>query len=766
LLTPERETEMQNFIGFDVNAMVYNRQYTISGARPGLSSFQNTSVSRIRASVGGNMLEELFGGAFLADGTFIESSAQPRSDGRNAIRLQQPCTIPSGATNLPKAVFGGVAFDHFGHFLLETTSRLWCLPEYRELPWLFLTDGKPALKGYQLDFLELLGLERAQILPVDDWVHVGELVVPEPAFIYHHHVTHAYRDIFRNARLPDNDKGGRRIFVSRGHTTIALTVGERELEEILAQDGWEIVYPEDLPAAAQAGLFRDENIVMGLQGSAMHLGLFAPAGRRVVHLCRGQGYRGYYILDDLIQANATYFQAMAEPALKSKPINGPFLLNLDSTLAFLRAEDLLRQPSVLSGPQGGWQPSEMLRDYEAWWHYTESQMRLHWQVADDGSAVPAEAALDSALKAIEIWPGNAEMLANAVAMTLKFQGVDAAAALLDAQAGGVPSGSDPAAGKLLHLQSVVQDLRGQYHDALGTAEAACRLEPGNATYINQNATILYRLGRLEEARDVLEALIARGAAMSINHALLSVIQEATGDVAGAVAAAREAVRLDGHDERTFKRLVGLLRCAGEEEAAWQAVAQYLEQNQGSTEALLEIAGYRDALGDAEGASAYIRRALAAAPDDAEIQTLYVKHLVQHGIFPDLEFLDREPSPAVCEQAVMLYRRSLHLLEAGRMAEALSVAVIAAELYANNVTIMQHLLGMLLINHRAVEAKLLVNMLIARQHISGGIYYALSLIEAELGDEAASQAAAQRALELEPDNVTIAEHCQRMVALAA
>ena len=122
---------MQNFIGFDVNAMVYNRQYTISGARPGLSSFQNTSVSRIRASVGGNMLEELFGGAFLADGTFIESSAQPRSDGRNAIRLQQPCTIPSGATNLPKAIFGGVAFDHFGHFLLETTSRLWCLPEYR-----------------------------------------------------------------------------------------------------------------------------------------------------------------------------------------------------------------------------------------------------------------------------------------------------------------------------------------------------------------------------------------------------------------------------------------------------------------------------------------------------------------------------------------------------------------------------------------------------------------------------------------------------------
>jgi capsular polysaccharide biosynthesis protein/Flp pilus assembly protein TadD len=750
---------MQNFMGFDASAMIYNRQYTIGDALPAIRTFENARVSRIRASAGGDVLEDLSGGAFTSAGEFIEASAQPRSDGRNAIRLAQARATAAPGNHLRAAVFGGVAFDHFGHFLLETTARLWCLPEYQSLPWLFLTDGRPGLKSYQMDFLQLLGLGRDQIIPVSDWLAVEALIIPEPAFVYHHYASYAYRDMFRRARCPQEASAGRRIFVSRGNTSMALTVGERELEALLAEDGWEIAHPETLPAAAQAALFRGDNILLGLQGSAMHLGLFAPPGRQVVHLCRGQAYRGYYLLDDLMSAEATYFQAMREPPLPSKPISGPFMLDLDGTVGFLRAQGLLRGPAIAVGGQGSAWRAAMAGDYEAWWHYTESQTRLHRGIADDGTPVPPESALAPALAAVALRPDNAEMLAHAASLLLKFEGVDSADALLARH----ERDDAPPDARLLHVRSLVQDLRGDYAAALITAQAACALQPDHPTHVQQHATILFRLGRLPEACALLESLIARGSALAFNHMLLSLVLEQAGDLPGALAAAREAARLDGPDESSLRRLVALLREAGEAAASWSEIAHYLEEHAGSTDLLLEIAAHRRGAGDVRAEGMYLARALAAAPEDAAVQAFYVQNLIGRGLFPDLAFLGTEPEPAVCEQAVMIYRRSLDLMQAGRVAEALPVAVIAAELFGNNITIMQHLIGLLLINQRPGDARLLVNLLIARQRATGEIYYALSLIEAAMGRSLESCEAARMAAELAPGNITILEHYQRLAA---
>ena len=755
---------MQKFVGFDANAMIYNRQYTITAETPRLEIVQGAFVCGLRPSMGGNLLEDLLGGAFSADGSFLAGSAQPRSDGRNAILLNQAKVEPCPRQQIAKAVFGGIVFDHFGHFLLESTSRLWCLPEYADLPWIFLAVGRSTLPAYQLGFLEVLGLAKEQIVAVDDWRAIDELIIPEPAFIYHHKATSAYREIFRRAKLQQTRTSSRRIFLSRSNMTIALTVGERELEDILARDGWEIVYPETLPPQEQALLFREDNVILGLQGSAMHLGLFAPEGRKVFHLCRGQGYRGYYILDELVGAEATYFQAMLEPELRSRPITGPFLLNLDTTLAFLREHGLLKAPAVAAGRELIAEASERLaEDYEAWWFYTESQIRFHRHIDDRGAEVLSQAALEPALKAAELRPRDTEIVAHATALTLKFEGADAAQVALLRFRPDLSTAIDPRDGPLLHLLSIIEDSLGDYPAALVAIERALSLDSEYPIYANQRATVLFRLGRNDEAEDGLLRLVDRGKANAVTYFLLSMLRDCADDLDSAVSLARTGACMDRQDEGLCRHLVNLLRRQGAQEDAQHALARFLEGSVGSPSILLEMADIEEALGQAGASADHLQRAFAVAPHDPAVRDRYVKSLVKQGLFPNFSQSGIAPSAAIRQESVMIYKHSLALSEAGRLAEALPVAVAAAELCPENTVIMNNLLGLMLKNDRAADGRLLANMMMDRGALAGESYYVLSLIEGHLGNFAGAREAARQAALTRPNNDVITEHLRRLSA---
>lgn len=755
---------MQKFIGFDAAAMAYNRQYTISDARPAIGSHHDAIVCGCRPMIGGDPLEELFGGAFDAAGGLIGTALQPRSDGRNGIATRQEPLDAAPAGRLPRAVFGGVAFDHFGHFLLESTARLWALPEYRTLPWLFITHAQSRLKPYQLGFLELLGLPAENVVAVPDMLAVDELIVPDTGFTYHHHVTHEFRDTFRRASLVKRKRRQRRIFLSRSQTTIAMTVGEHELEAALLADGWDVVVPERLPPLEQAMLFHDDNIVVGLQGSAMHLGLFAPPGRKVVHLCRGHAYRGYYVLDDLMEADATYFQAMSTPLLTSKPINGPFMLDLDATLSFLRDEGLLRSTVPARALVTGADRASLERDYEAWWHFTESQTRFHRLTDHDGRAVVPQDALAPALRAVDLRPLNSVMMSHAAALLLKFEGAEAAATLLDRRE---PEtlGDEAADAQLLYLRSIVEDMRANYTDALSAARRAQEIAPSNPAYVNQVATVLFRLDRQPEAEALLDAMIAEGRAVAPTFYLSSVLREQRGDLPAALVAARLAFELDRADEELSRHLVHVLRRLDLQDEAWETIEAFLQRSNGSVALLLEMARHDRARGRARKAMDYLRRACRQQLDHAEAAQLFEDMLSEQGTLPDLSALGRLPNGALREQSVLIYRRSLELAEAGQMDEAVGVAAVAAGMFPDNETIMQSLLGLMLRSGRTLEARILVTRLLARGYDNGAFHYILSLIESDLGLPTAAASAARRAAELAPDNETIVQHHVRLAAAA-
>ncbi len=763
---------MQTFIGFDEDALTYNRSYTIAAAMPGISSHTETYVSPIWATIEGNLLEELSGGAFDAAGRFIDAIAQPRSDGHNAFHLGQTATLPAQAgARIPKAVFGGIAFDHFGHFLLEATTRLWCLEQYKTLPWLFLTEGRTALKTYQNEFLKLLGLSAEQIIPIAEWHLIDELIIPEPSFVYHHHATHAYRDIFRQAKLPEQHRSGRKVFISRTNTNLALTVGERELESILAGNGWDIVCPETLPPAQQAALFRDDNILLGLQGSAMHLGLFAPDNRRVVHLCRGLGYRGYYLLDDLMGANATYLNAMRSHPLESKPIRGPFLLDLDKTIGFLRDQELINGTPVAGAAVPGDPIEQASRvaletEYAAWWHYTESQVRFHHRIAHDGSNVDQVSALESAMQAVALSPGNRMILCHAAALLMKFDGIEAAGQLIDHSGEVVHHAETPEDAELLYYISMLREAHSDYEGALSAASAAVARVPDNATYTNQLATVFFRLDRYEEAEALLRGIVDKGNAVSGNYFVLSLIARRIHDDATAIGWALEAVKADRNDEGTCRHLANLYNANDQPAEALATYQRFLERRPASLGVILDAADLALRIGDMAAAAAHCLEACRLDPDDLELARKCTGILSDAGQLPDLTRLGSPPVPAVQEQSVMIYRHSLALAEAGLIEQALPVAMIAAELFPDNETIMNNLLGLMVGAGRGMEARLLANRLIELGRASGALYYVLSLVEASLDKPERAMEAAARAVELDPANPEIGQHYRRFQELVS
>ncbi|MBE7210756.1 MAG: hypothetical protein INR65_07030, partial [Gluconacetobacter diazotrophicus] len=218
---------------------------------------------------------------------------------------------------------------------------------------------------------------------------------------------------------------------------------------------------------------------------------------------------------------------------------------------------------------------------------------------------------------------------------------------------------------------------------------------------------------------------------------------------------------DRHDETICRHFAGMLRRAKREDAAADAIAAFLDRNTGSPALLLEMAELDRARNRRTTATARVALARTLAPEEPAVRAAVLADLEERGQFPNLDFLGRTPTPAVSEQSVMIYHRSLALAAAGRPEEALAIAVIAVELSPNNPTIMQNLLGLMLRGGRPADARLLVGCLEAAGQATGEAVYVLSLAEAELGNAAAAARAAQRAAELAPENEVIVGHHRRM-----
>ena len=283
-------------------------------------------------------------GLFDAEGRRIREAAvrtvSPGAPADLREKLDQDNAVTVG---VPKSLdvieepvmLGGHLMSHYGHFVLESMSRLWARDLFPDLPIVFTRPGKwrdPPLYGTAVfDALELG--ERIRVL--DRPTLLRNVVCPSPAIEYRWKaftVADEPHLAVADALAHRGQRAWRRpVYLTRSGLPDDLRKSEAEpqLEAELASRGFEIVRPEDLSLAEQISLFNQSPLIVGAVGSAMHTALFSRSSGALAMLNWGRGFENY-LLSDSVKTYTSYYLKSMERGDNARriEINVPLTLDL------------------------------------------------------------------------------------------------------------------------------------------------------------------------------------------------------------------------------------------------------------------------------------------------------------------------------------------------------------------------------------------------------------------------------------------------------
>jgi capsular polysaccharide biosynthesis protein len=183
-------------------------------------------------------------------------------------QLQSPVDV-----EIEEAYYGGVLFPFFGHFLIESLSMLPNIPAGETKIVFSLLGNKHA--QWQWDFLELLGVAHRVVLTSSDVrIKVGRLFRVEQTAVIKSGISRELIDYCSHVVPRKAVRGPKYIYLSRRRIVNAPSKNEEELERRLSLLGFVIISPELYSAADQVSLVARAEVIVALEGSALHSLIF------------------------------------------------------------------------------------------------------------------------------------------------------------------------------------------------------------------------------------------------------------------------------------------------------------------------------------------------------------------------------------------------------------------------------------------------------------------------------------------------------------
>ena len=199
-------------------------------------------------------------------------------------------------------LWGGVLFDHFGHFLVESLARLWALQDAGDIAGVVFIPRWPRrgpdLAGFQRAVFECirpaLRVEIAtRATRVDTLVVPGQglgLGVPGDNEHSISRGTTEMHDFARSRFAPTiRAEGPDALFVSRSRLGPARggLFCEERLDGLMAAEGYTVLHPETVDISTQIARYKAARRIVFTDGSAAHLfALVARADQSVAYIRR------------------------------------------------------------------------------------------------------------------------------------------------------------------------------------------------------------------------------------------------------------------------------------------------------------------------------------------------------------------------------------------------------------------------------------------------------------------------------------------------
>ncbi|WP_161594645.1 glycosyltransferase family 61 protein [Marimonas lutisalis] len=290
-------------------------------------------------------------GIFGADGRFAPASRTALS----GQRFTGTPVLPHADTvqDLPgRYLYGGLARVHFGHFLVETITRLWALAHLDTPPdaVLFLPMPGRVLRRSLENRLRPLVSAIIGDVPyrqVDTPLRVQELILPTQG-VGHLRLstgTPEYR-AFTRTRLEARfaPEGPERLYVSRSRLEGEEKRFDREpeVEEAMADADYDIFHPQEHPLDIQIACYRAARVIVGADSSAFHLAALVMApGTRVGLIKRRHRNAVFRAIRRQVEAFSQVDLVAFDPLLPQKKSAAFAPVDLPALLASLKTEGFL-----------------------------------------------------------------------------------------------------------------------------------------------------------------------------------------------------------------------------------------------------------------------------------------------------------------------------------------------------------------------------------------------------------------------------------------
>lgn len=180
-------------------------------------------------------------------------------------------------------LFGGLFYGHFGHFLCESTSRLWALEELGPIDGIVfypknqMTHERRHYRHF-LPFFAAMGLDEAQVkirVPQKPVV-IEELATPEPAFGIGDMIEARpnYRTYMQGTLghgIAGN--GTKDLYISRSQlpSKRGSVLTEGLIEQKMAKAGYSIFHPQNHDITEQIATYKSAQRIVSLDASALHM---------------------------------------------------------------------------------------------------------------------------------------------------------------------------------------------------------------------------------------------------------------------------------------------------------------------------------------------------------------------------------------------------------------------------------------------------------------------------------------------------------------
>ncbi|WP_417458074.1 glycosyltransferase family 61 protein [Kordiimonas sp.] len=237
-------------------------------------------------------------------------------------------------------IFGGYFFYHYGHFLLETLTRLWYFKQHPDVPVIWITFEGDDFADWHIDLLRQLGA-RNEIICLKQQTEVESLAIAEPGYVISSRYWDCQVDALALVR-GYTPTPGKKVWLSRSKLKKGVILNETILEKNLKACGWTIYQPEAHSISDQVAMLADAEEIAGVEGSALHTLVLMPDFRGKVTIFDRVHVSDFEMIADklgvsqrMLQVNRMSLHSIANTW--SNEINS-WWKDLDEVLAHLNAK--------------------------------------------------------------------------------------------------------------------------------------------------------------------------------------------------------------------------------------------------------------------------------------------------------------------------------------------------------------------------------------------------------------------------------------------